>query len=257
MKSHIFVLDIDLDAFLDDVAHWSESGQRLPADEFNPWTEQRLVHFLEKRCGLSSASPIPGRFKIEHDGAFAFLCEQADKAGQAVDVVHIDGHADLGMGESSWMQLLGQNMLKAVAERRSPPFRSGACTPGSYLAYACAARVVSTLRYAFPRGGGNDLMPYVFKDHDPHSGIIELRGYDEAYLQSAIRTHGIDVDQAVYVDPSIPFYAGRIEDFRHEGTPFVGAFVCQSPAYTPVGSDGLLKVLSRYISFDAQSDNLP
>jgi hypothetical protein len=256
--NHISVLDIDLDAFLDDVAHWCEPGQRLPMDEFQPWSEQRLTRFLEEKCGLSRLSPIPGRFKIEHDGAFAFLCEQADAAGHAVDVVHIDGHADLGMGEGSWLHLLSHHMHKPASERRFPPFRNGACTPGSYLAYACAAGVVASVRYVFPPGGGNDLMPFVFENNDPATGNIQLRGYDESYLRSAMSTFGrIDVEEATCVGPSIPFRADRIEDFSFEGLPFVGAFVCQSPAFTPEGSDLLLKILGRYIRFDAASDELP
>lgn len=45
-------LDIDLDAFLNSVAHWPEGG-RLDSEDFIPWSEERLRDFLERQCLLS------------------------------------------------------------------------------------------------------------------------------------------------------------------------------------------------------------
>lgn len=44
------VLDIDLDFFLSGVANWSnDEGDRLPADEFQPWPGEAVDYFRLNR----------------------------------------------------------------------------------------------------------------------------------------------------------------------------------------------------------------
>lgn len=56
------ILDIDMDFFLDNIAHWENGLDRLNDAEYKPWLEEEFREFLEKRCLLSRKNPIKGRF---------------------------------------------------------------------------------------------------------------------------------------------------------------------------------------------------
>jgi hypothetical protein len=94
--------------FLIGVAHWSEGGDRLPVDDFIPWSEAELRDFLKDQCGLTKTRKVPGRFNTEHDGAFKFFSEFAEKSGTNLALTHVDAHADLGLGGPAWVYLLGE-----------------------------------------------------------------------------------------------------------------------------------------------------
>jgi hypothetical protein len=65
------ILDIDLDFFLDNIAHDNSSGgERLSEEDFKPWSEEAVREFLESRCGLSTGKRIPGKYIIHHHDAF-------------------------------------------------------------------------------------------------------------------------------------------------------------------------------------------
>lgn len=107
-------LDIDLDAFLNHVAHWPEGG-RLDAESFHPWAEDRLREFMERQCGLSRSAPIDGWFVTNHDGAFDVMRNIVEGGSGPLEVVHVDAHADLGMGDPSWV-----DMIKRVGRDQRP-----------------------------------------------------------------------------------------------------------------------------------------
>jgi hypothetical protein len=253
-------LDIDLDAFLSDVAHSKSGIRRLSAKRFVPWTEERLIRFLEDQCGLSVSSPIPGRFVIHHDGAFNYWHQLVASTGQTLDVVHIDGHADLGFGDSSWVQLTSEQLILPPVKRGSPPRGVKACNPGSYLAYAIAARWISQLSYVYPPGGGNDLPIIYFSQNDPRSGQLELKSFSsethKSYLENLDYEGTFTKENATAVESLVPFSAVPIGAFRTTAT-FDFGLLCQSPGFTPKKSDALIHVIARYIAFDAQSAPLP
>lgn len=247
------VLDIDLDAFQSDTVHWKSGKRRLSAKNYVPWTEDQLREFLETRCHLSTELKIPGRYRTEHDGALEFFEGLHDKYGRLLHVAHLDGHADLGLGDPSWVHLIGAWLVKNPSDRRCPPTGTRFCNPGSYLAYAAAARLLASVIYAYPPGGGNDFHTVYFLDNNPQSGFLQLKHFKsfkpDEYEQ-------LTANRATCLEPHIPYRALPITEYQASGA-FEAAFVCQSPGFTSKRADRLLYVLEEYIDFDERSDELP
>lgn len=248
-------LDIDLDAFQSDTEHWKSNKRRLSKTRYVPWREDTLRKFLEDRCKLSSRAKIPGRFAIEHDAALPYMEELYDHFGQELEVAHLDGHADLGLGDPSWVHLVTDWLAKKPSDRRRPPSHIGACNPGSYLAYAAAARFLADVKYAYPPGGGDDFPIILFHENSPRGGYLELKRFSPEDRKN-LDYEELRADNAISVEPKIPYRAMPIENFQ-ASKPFDRAFVCQSPGFTPKASDRLLYVLAEYIEFDSHSDALP
>ena len=63
------VLDLDLDFFVDGVAHWREPDRgRLDADEYPAWSLDGTLNFLQTRCGLTER--LPGFVVGDHGELF-------------------------------------------------------------------------------------------------------------------------------------------------------------------------------------------
>jgi hypothetical protein len=66
----IRILDFDLDFFLTDIPFRTRlfGKKRLKAvgGWYQPWTETKLVNFLESNCGLNKKNKIRGKYFIYH-----------------------------------------------------------------------------------------------------------------------------------------------------------------------------------------------
>lgn len=57
----MYVLDLDLDFFLDNICPLAEKGTRPDANQASPWPEEQVRFFLEHNCGLRPGNPgAPG-----------------------------------------------------------------------------------------------------------------------------------------------------------------------------------------------------
>ena len=98
------LLDLDMDYFMENIAIGiTESREeRLSEDEYGycVWSEQRIRSFLEDNLGLSKDRKIKGRIVTGHNEALFFWQELITKESLETpfEVVHIDSHADLGLG---------------------------------------------------------------------------------------------------------------------------------------------------------------
>ena len=72
---NISFLNLDLDAFLDNVAHSIAGDERRDPDHCKPWREAEVRAFLENQCHLKTSRRVPGRFFVHHDQAFDFWRE--------------------------------------------------------------------------------------------------------------------------------------------------------------------------------------
>src|ERR1017187_8280837 len=97
------VLDLDLDFFVHGVAFMrAKDDDRLPEDEYQPWSLDESVHFLTEQCLLTDK--LPGFVVENHDDLFD-LWRNAVSGGafeSPFHVTHVDAHADLGMGDSGY-----------------------------------------------------------------------------------------------------------------------------------------------------------
>ena len=98
------VLDIDMDYFMRAVAHFVDEStmERLSESEYEEyvWSESEVRDFFENNLGLSKDRKIRGRIVRGHNEALFFWKDLIAKGKlyTPFEVVHIDSHADLGLG---------------------------------------------------------------------------------------------------------------------------------------------------------------
>jgi hypothetical protein len=249
----LHVLDLDLDFFLDRVPSRHPEGRRWdPVDGeaiFEPWDEESFRHFLEAVCGLSTERPTPGRVLRDHDEAFYCWRELIRRKVLSPPflITHVDSHSDLGMGEGSYIYIMGDLLHRPVEERWIPDRME--VTPGSYLAYAAACRWPSRIEFVRHPRHHDDCPSHLFHDHDVSTALLELRCCDPVDMEQ--RSCGGDpaLSPPVRLEPQIPVAFTECWDYQpSEPVDFV--VLAQSPDYTPSASDALIAVFREYIVED-------
>jgi hypothetical protein len=231
------VLDLDLDFFIHGVAHYRESSDdRLEPEYATPWDLDAAITFVEQQCAVDRK--LPGMV-VEHHGELFPLWRRALETSHLVapfHVTHVDAHADLGLGDAGYKQIMTQLLFLDPEERANPviggPYGLG---DGNYLAFALACRWISDLVYVHNDEGGDDLMTYHLENCDPLATNIELK---------AVRPE--DFDRKLFfpaeplvpdrTEPKIPFLVTNWRSFRAEA-PYDFICLAHSPGFTPVGSD--------------------
>ncbi|MBP3818444.1 MAG: UPF0489 family protein [Butyrivibrio sp.] len=261
------ILDLDMDYFMEKVAHTPLKNSKRLDDEYyvkSVWTEKRVRDFLENNLGLSKENKIKGRIVKGHDEALYFW-EELIKNGQLVDpfeVVHVDSHADLGLGCFSDGFIQEKLIMMPVEKRRKTRTyefngKIEKINIGDYLLWAIAYRMISRLTYcANPNDDKNDYCWDIMKDFHEElifdkkvTNIIQLKcnskmempyynsedSYKKKYLEGAIK------------EPEVEFIIiPTIEDVSYEGD-FDFAVFAQSPNYTPVNADYIKDIFREYI----------
>jgi hypothetical protein len=247
MTTPFRVLDIDLDAFVDPIAYWPRGG-RLDNDFYSSWSEVRLRQFLERQCGLSTKDLLPGVFVEQHDSAYDELANIYERHGP-IDLTHVDGHADLGMGDPSWVYMHKVLLQLPMAQRGSPLRGNDGMNLGSWLVYVAAAGWLKQVTFVHPHEGANDLPPLYFRNADPSTRILELKRYDQADLGSSTPDYEkLSKVAPAQTDPEIPFKTVTLDAFMAPAT-FNFCLLCQSPSYTPTSADALIPIIREYVQF--------
>jgi hypothetical protein len=257
----ISFLNLDLDAFLSDVAHSVSGDERCDPDFYKPLGETGLRTFLEEQCHLSPLRRVPGRFVVHHDGAFDYWKELVAKHRTQIDLIHVDAHADLGMGDASWFHIVSEHLFLPPEERCDPPRGSSCLNLGSYIAYALAARWIASVTYVHhPMYGGKDIPPVYFENNnsDPPNGI-QLKAFDPAviaiYKKGALDYDDLTAQHASKLEPLVPLTKVAVPDF-HANRPFQYALLCQSPGFTPETADALIPIFAEYIDFERPPEDV-
>ena len=261
------ILDLDMDYFMTEIANTPFSCEERLDEEYygdSVWTEEKVRQFLEHNLGFSKNKKIPGRIVSGHDEALFFWEELINRKrlSDPFDVVHVDSHADLGLGDASWSFL--QSMFLALpieARRKIHEYefcdKIKGISIGDYLLWAVAYQMISSITYcANPNGDKNDYVWDTLKDfHEefiwdkPVKNFIQLKynknmemprydssdAYKKKYLDGAIR----DPEVELLIIPTI-------EDVRFAGD-FDYAVMAQSPNYTPASADFIMDIFREYI----------
>ncbi len=263
------VLDIDMDYFMFHVGHniSQNSEERFEEDVYGEsvWSEIEVRNFLENNLGLSRNHKKPGRLLIHHNEALFFWKELIDKGclQYPFEVVHVDSHADLGLGFICGDRFIMKTLLGLDVEQRSNFNIYNQLTDsmmpgiGDYLLFAIAFRWISKLTYCSnPHSECGDFLWFTMKDfyepnyigdyfqnkiqllynptHDVPIFSVDREGYQE-FLDTSIR------------EPEVPF------DIIHsiDKVDFSGDFdfisLAQSPNYTPKSADFILDVFKDYV----------
>ena len=244
------VLDLDMDYFMEHIACIPFSvSDRLDEDNYGDtvWSEERVRNFLENNLGLSKKNKIPEE-----------LLEQG-KLTDPFEVVHVDSHADLGLGCSSSDFLQSAFLTLPVETRRRirDDDEGVGISIGDYLLWAVAYKMISKITYcANPNGDKNDYVWDTLKDFKddmiwdkPISNYIQLKynsqmewpkyndskEYKKKYMLGAIK----DPEVELKIIPTI-------EDVKFQGD-FDYAVIAQSPNYTPASADFILDIFREYI----------
>jgi len=240
------ILDLDLDFFVEGSANWRSAGSgRLDAAEYPPWPRDDALAFLRERCKLGD--PSPG-FVVENHGELFdrwATAIDADKLTLPLSVTHIDAHSDLGLGDTTYINLLTELLFVDVDERRAGA--AALVNDGNYLAFAIACRWLADLtlvRNGLGGGRPNDLFPYYMENFDLGAANIELNAMSREQFER--RRYGHEYVVAA-VEPKVPLRHMAWRDFD---TPMPFEVIClaRSPDFTPVELDPLFdEIRERFI----------
>ena len=169
------VLDLDMDYFMTEITQTPFSiMERLDEEMYGSsvWPADEVRHFLENNLGLSKDRKIPGRIVSGHDEALFFWQEliERGKLIEPFNVIHVDSHADLGLGSLSGSFLQSRFLtLPIETRRRIRTYESNGrfyeISIGDYLLWAIAYRMISSVTYcANPKGDKNDYLWDTLKD---------------------------------------------------------------------------------------------
>lgn len=238
------VLDLDLDFFLDYIAHWKiEDGSRLSDTEYIPWTEEEVRGFLENQCRLSTNRQVKGRFVTHHHEAFLFWRDLIlkEQLTTPFEIVHVDAHSDTGLGDDGYLYIMTKQLHQAPSHRINPI----KLYAGNYLSHAIACRWVEKLTFVLHPEWDNDLMWTHLKDFSDDSGAFQLKKYSATKLTSwnLDRMREIKPDD---LEPEVPY---ELVDWKEYATqqPFDFMVLAHSPGYTPPEADRLIPIIKEYI----------
>lgn len=236
----MWALDIDLDFFLSDCCPLAPKGERPPSETASPWTEAAVTAFLEDGLGLDARRPIPGRITETHDGALAFWQKrmEAGSLTRPFSVVHVDAHADLGIGKPGPGFVLN-NVLGIPPKERDAFSRYCAqkqLDEANYLLFALAFRWIDALTLVREPFSRPDLPPFCERDGDGYRPI-RLRSFVSSLFEDRYGAEP-EIPFTVYNDPA----SVRIRE----------SFACLnlaiSPRYAPKEADALVPVIARYMT---------
>ncbi|KKK45136.1 hypothetical protein LCGC14_0906340 [marine sediment metagenome] len=240
------ILDIDLDFFLNRVSDSREDEKRLNKKKYYPWEKRTLKSFLENRCCLRINNPILGRVIKQHHQAFYFWRQLIlnKRISVPFELVHIDAHSDLGVGDWGWIHVTSELLHRPVKERMYPDESSLlGINEANYLAFAIACRWIKKLTFIIHPTWEDDLMEVYFKDFNLNSGYIQLKKFDKEELFEK----GFDSEPSLPdLEPEIPVLFVPILEYRSK-LPFTLLTLSHSKSYTPKASDKLIRVIKSYI----------
>lgn len=263
------VLDIDMDYFMEYPAYFvsTNDSSRLSQEVYGEfvWSETMVRQFLENNLGLSKENKVKGRIVSNHNEALLFWKELYRKKELDIpfEVIHVDSHADLGLGFNSWEYIQKKLLSYPVIER---PFHNryvDACGKeneegiGDYLLFAIAYRWISKLTYcANPYGDKNDYLWNTMKNFEenfifdaPTYNIVQLLYNPNMDMPKYNDSKEI---KQKYIDgsckePEVPFLIiPTVEGVMYDGN-FEFAVLSQSPNYTPANADYIMDIFRDYI----------
>jgi hypothetical protein len=228
-------LDLDLDFFLNKNAYQSGfNGERLGA-EYQPWSTTRVRNFLENRCGLSPEIPVQGRTVTSHDDVLAFW-QSLIKSGKLkipFEVIHIDAHPDLWVGQGMY---LTPEYLHVDRKSGRAMLKLKHIHPGNYLTFAIVYGWVGSLVWVPLLKYWTRLPPW---DADARSIMIQLKkSKGEASAAPQISD--------TLKERNIHFEILPWEKFRTRAM-FDYIALSKSPDFTPPESDRLITLVEGYM----------
>ncbi len=247
------ILDLDLDFFLHGAVHHAGRGDERPDAEYcPPWNPDELIRFLEGPCGLSG--PLPG-LVVTHHGELFPIWRRAINAGRfeaPFHVTHIDAHADIGLGDAGFVQIVTDLLHRPPEDRLHPHSNRYGLGDGNWLAFAVACRWVGEMVYVYNDDGGDDILALHMEGFDPDAQNLQLKAISkEEYERNTFSLPDAHID---HYEPLVPLRSVAWREFRSEG-PYDVICLAQSPPFTPPQADELFQLIrERYVDEHALAD---
>ncbi|MEW4239766.1 UPF0489 family protein [Priestia megaterium] len=241
------ILDIDMDFFLNDIAHWVGGEYRLNDSDYLPWLEKDFRIFLEERCLLSKNNPVKGRIIKNHNEAFFFWDELIKNKiiDTPFEVTHIDAHSDTGLGDNGYVYIVKELMHYPI-DRRREMLDIQKVSLGNYMSYALACGWISNVDFVLHDLWEDDIMNIHLKNFDIEESYFKFKAYDKSINISLaferIRDGRI---KPVREDLDIPFSLTFWDEFQAEERVDYIVF-CQSLGSTPKTADYMLEIIKDY-----------
>lgn len=267
------ILDLDMDYFVKKVAIdiVDSKTSRLSEDEYGDyvWSEHEIRGFLENNLRLSKKRRIKGRIVSGHNEALFYWKELIENQHILIpfEVVHVDSHADLGVGYTSWIYILNELLKYPVEDRPHHSKYYDKQTQqmkgegiGDYLLYAVAYRWISQIIYCGnPNQEFIDYPREIFKNFNepsvfdkPVQNIIQLIHNPEQGFPARFDFDTLGYERKKFIrnshkEPEVPFIIiPSIDDVCFDGD-FDFAVLAQSPNYTPASADFIMDIFREYI----------
>ena len=247
------VLDIDLDFFLNK-KHVSFGGTkgRLNKKIYISWNASEVSCFIENQCSLKKK--VAGQVFDTHYEVLSALKDVSDRHGTVqFDIDHIDAHADLGFGDSSYMYIFKELLTLPIEDKLHSILGGGyGLNEGNFLLFAIACGLVASLSYIVPPKWATDIPPCVMKDFELNASAIQLKHYGNALSPlSCLNINQIPIDR---LEVEVPFRIIDSSCFVASGE-YDMFFLTKSPKYTPKTSDLLIPVLKRFMIENKSNEN--
>jgi hypothetical protein len=256
--NHFQILDLDLDFFVSPTRTSSigENGGRPDPSYYKPWPVNAVRNFLEKHLNLSTHRRTPGMVFETHDQIFGFFTSSKCLLNnRRTNLVHVDAHADLGMGSCCYTYIFEELLHLPVLERRKPR-RGGwdGLSEGTILPFLIANQWINSIEFVSPPQWDepphqDDIPHYWFRNGDITSGVIELRAVPPG---SCVRNlHKIENIPALHYEPPVAFRRTPSPEY-HADQQFDMVFLIRSPSYAPKTADPLIPIIQEYLELIQQ-----
>lgn len=243
------VLDIDLDFFLDRILYADDEPRGRPdPNSFKPDPIEIALDFLRTRCLLSTETPTPGQVCRHHREVW-FHWRRMLQRGELkapFEVIHVDAHADMGLGNNSCLYIAEELLADPPGRRRVPTGRQswelGDC---NFIAYALATRWIGRLTYVTHPQWQDDIQWLHMKDFDTRSGFVQMKRFEPGFAERL--EDFMDVKKLPFeAEPDIPMNVVARSEFQLDSPPDF-LFISQSPNYTPPSADRLFEAMKRFV----------
>jgi hypothetical protein len=240
------VLDIDLDFFVEPIVYFAEGGDERPdPGEHTVRPADGAIELLRARCGLTHRTP--GFLTETHVQLFP-AWRQAIEAGilrTPFHVTHVDGRADLGLGDTGHEYLMTSLLFEESADRAypSPLADQVGLTEGNFLLYAIACRWIGDLTYVHLDGVEYEEFHFTLKDFQPGSDAIQLRAMTPAAYTHWMRSGFRGKPVIANVEPEVPYQRLLWHEFQAQ-QPYDFVCLTRSPLYAPLTADPLYELIA-------------
>ena len=240
------VLSIDVDYFVRPKVTFHESGTRPDDARHQVRDLVDVERFLRDRCLLNPDRPTPGVAALDHDAAFEAI--QRWMAGSGLKapfrLVHVDAHADLGLGDAGYAEIV-ENVLHRRVEDRADNLRYFGL--GNWLAYAIANRWIGEVIFLREPDPGIDgeLMAHFFCN-SPDYSVLQMRPLTERQFLNLDHSNRHEFAGLPTEEPAVRWTRVSEADFALSQPPDL-VFTCLSPEYSPPKADPIFDLVQRFI----------